>query len=145
MDGSDVSIIVSSLDRPISVIDDYDASRLYWADHGANRTQSSNLAGGDIRTVIQLLTSTKPEGLAQHGNKLYWGNYATKSLQSSTKTGENVRTLNSSVQPLTVATKNLSRARRNDCEGQACSGICVLTAKPFRCLPRPSKTAKNPN
>ena len=137
MDGSDVTVLVSGLQYAMGIVVDYDSSRLYWAGHTTSRIQSSNTAGGDVRTVVQLPASTGPWGLTLHGNKLYWGNELAKSLQSSSKTGENVRTLYTapnSIFHLTMTTRNLTRTRRNDCEGQACSGICVLTGMTFRCL-----------
>ena len=71
MDGSDVTVVVSDLQFPMGIAVDYDASLLYWTDYNANRIQSSNTAGGDIRGLVQLPASTGPWGLALHGNKLY--------------------------------------------------------------------------
>ena len=137
MDGSDSNVIVSGLQYPAGIAVDFDASRLYWANQVADRMESRNLAGGDIRTIVQLSASTEPWGLALHGSKLYWGNDVAKTLQSSSKSEENVRTLytsRNSLCHLTVVTGNVTRTRGNDCEGQACSSICVLAGMSFRCL-----------
>ena len=75
MDGSDATLVVSGLQLPKGIVIDYGSSRLFWVDELANKIQSSNLAGGDIRTVVQLSASANPQGIALYGNKLYCGNY----------------------------------------------------------------------
>ena len=54
MDGSNATLLVSGLSWPSGIVVDYDASRLFWAAHPTNSIQSTNLAGGDIRMVVQL-------------------------------------------------------------------------------------------
>ena len=137
MDGSNPMPLITGLLDPHGIVIDFSVSRLFWAEAGLNAIQSSNLAGGDIRKIVTLPASSGPVGLAIHGNKLYWGTHTSKLLQSSTKTGENIRTLYTSaslIEQVTLATKNLTRTRRNHCDGQSCLGVCVLTTTAHRCL-----------
>ena len=132
-----VQVVGGQLD-PKGIAVDHDVSRLFWAVNSLHRIQSSNLAGGDVRTIVQLPGKSWPWGVAIHGNKLYWGNFGPESLQSSTKTGENVRTIytgKSGPMHLTLTTTSLNRTRVNHCDEDSCSSLCVLTSTASRCLP----------
>ena len=138
MDGTNSVQVVGGLKGPKGIAVDHDLSRLFWADNSLHIIQSSNLAGGDLRTIVQLPDKSWPWGVAVHGNKLYWGNFGPESLSSSTKTGENVRTLytaKSGPMHLTLTTRSLNRTRMNECDENSCSSLCVLTSTASRCLP----------
>ena len=137
MDGSNVEDVVTGLSIPAGIAIDPVASRLFWVDYDMNKVQSSRLDGHDVHLVTQL--SSRPWGIAvDSSGRLFWGTYDSKLLQTSETTGINMRTLHTathSIQHLTMAGPGPVQTRQNHCEGQNCSGICVLTATSFRCLP----------
>ena len=56
-------------------------------------------------------------------------------VQSASKTGTKIETVYraaSSVNQLTSVTAILNISRQNDCDGQSCSKVCVLTPSSFR-------------
>ena len=138
MDGSNLVKIVKDLGAPAGIAVDLGALHLFWVDHNTNTVQSSYLNGTSVQLVAQLRYVDKPWGVAVDGDRLFWGNYASKSIQTSDRTGQDVRTLYNGthfIQHLTLGARNPAQTRQNHCEGQTCSGICVLTAKSFRCIP----------
>ena len=138
MDGGNLLEIVPGLNWPIGIAIDYDSRRLFWADFGTNKVQSSNFHGTDVRLVKQLKKGTNPSGIAIHKDRLFWGNHGSYTLQSSDKAGKHVRTLyngTKAVYHLTVRIQNPVQTRVNHCEGQDCSGgICVVNRNSYRCV-----------
>ena len=135
MDGTNLVEIVPHLGHPTGIAIDYDSSRLYWVDCSTNKVQSSNLEGTDVELVAQ--SEGCPWGIAVNSGSIFWGTYTSKSLQTSDKAGQDVRTLfdgTHGIQHLTVAAPSPVQTRKNHCEGQICSGICVLTADSFSCI-----------
>ena len=140
MDGTAPMEVITGLKTAAGVVVDSSSpqQRLFWVDHNATRIQSGKLDGTDIQTVAQLPPSSRPWGIAVRNDQLLWGNYGSKSIQVSSKSGENLRTLYSGtfkINHLALAMANPIQTRRNHCEGQSCSGICVLSTNYFRCLP----------
>ena len=140
MDGWDPSVIVTGLGVPYGIAIDFQSSRLYWADGGYNRVQSSNLEGTDIQTVITLPRDSVPFGIALHGGRIYCTNWITKRLQSFTTAGQDVRVLHedsNNLKHLAVISSrsDLPRNRTNHCANQQCPKLCVLTRTSFRCVP----------
>ena len=139
MDGSDMIRLIDCND-PLGIAIDPDTSRIFWTEQENSRILSSDMNGTDIRTVVTLPRGSSPYGIAIHKNELYWGNWNDRSLQRSSKSGGNVRTLfrgakTENIRHLCTTSRNFLTSRRNHCEGQNCSNICVLTATGFRCIP----------
>ena len=134
MDGANDAVIVrGSVCNGIAI--DYVTSRLYWGDVSRG-IKSSDAEGGDVRLMVPL--SKTPWGLTVSSRRIYWGYYSSgNSVQSSTKEGQDLKTIfngKEEIQHMTVVEGSLPVTRRNDCDGQVCSGICVLTPTSFRCL-----------
>ena len=138
LDGSNRTEIVEGLQSPGGIVIDHSSSMLFWTDHFANCIQSSDLDGGNIRTVATLQGRTTPWGIALYGDKLFWGNYHTMTLQSANKSGGSDQTVyrtDTNPTHLVLVTKAVPKiSRRNDCDGQSCGKICVLTPTSFRCV-----------
>ena len=75
MDGSNAVQLFYGLGEPIGIAIDFSISCLLWTELNTNAIRSSNLAGRDVRTVVQLPANSSPTGLAIHGNKLYFGTH----------------------------------------------------------------------
>ena len=140
MDGTNVVEIVTGLTYPGGILIDTLNSqrRLFWVDLGTNKVQSSKLDGTDTQTVVELTGDPQPWGLAANNDRLFWGNFNSSSFQTSDKYGQNVETLYygiHGINHLTAVTPNPVQTRLNHCEGQSCSGVCVLNTNSFRCLP----------
>ena len=136
MDGSGPAVLLSGLSNPHGITIDFDTSRLYWAEYGNQKIQSSDFQGKEMRTIATLADDV-PWGIAIMQDRVYWGTQGPQRLQSVTKAGEDMRTLYdgvSNVHQLVVATNNLPGNRTNHCEYYNCSRICVLTASYARCV-----------
>ena len=137
MDGSSPVTLVFASGDAYGIVIDFKASKLFWPDDDHHKIQSSNLAGGDRRTVIQLSTGM-PHGIAYVKDRIYWGEYGSKKLQSSITAGDDitiVHTDSGSIRHLTVVPDfSLPRNRTNHCARHSCEKVCVLTAASFRCL-----------
>ena len=136
MDGSRPSRIVTELGQPRGILIDFQVSRLYWADFGTNKIQSSNLDGRDMRVILHDWIS--PFGIAHIGDKIFWGTHLDKRLESMTRAGTDIRTQHTDAYPVrhltVVPDHQLPTNRTNDCSGRNCWGICVLTSHSYRCL-----------
>lgn len=87
MDGSDVRIFISGLVQYCGRQFDGGANRLYWADEGGKRIQSSNDQGSDVRTHVNTLE--RPFGMAFLNGWLYWGHY--NALHGGTQLGDDTK------------------------------------------------------
>ena len=141
MDGSNPTTIVPAVTtgraEADAILIDFNARRLYWTHWGHGLIQSSNLDGGDIVTIHE--RSQKPYGLALVGDRIYWGYWDTSTVleSSSLKPGSEIRvelTGKAVTRLFTVPLWNPPRNRTNNCEGIACSGVCVLTPTSYTCL-----------
>lgn len=138
MDGTNVQAIVTGLDIPAGIIFDYHSGRLYWADHGFRKLQSSNMDGGDRHDVFTTPEGHLPWGIALHRERLYWSYRHNHNVQSINLSGGVARTLfqgKSTIQHLTITASDYQRDRVNDCEGNNCTNVCVLSVTSFRCMP----------
>ena len=90
MDGFSPSKIVTGLKDPRGIVTDFKTSRLYWAERGTKRIQSSSLEGSNVRTILQNLAS--PIGIAVIGGNIFWGNSDDNTLQSSAGQGTKIHT-----------------------------------------------------
>ena len=146
MDGREVVQVLSGLDHPVGITIDVDDSRLLWSEYGAHKICFSALNGTEIHVLASRETDTHnggpavryPWGIALHNDYVYWGNFHDSTLQRCSKWGgSEVETLlrgQGHVQQLTTTKWNFPRTRPNDCEGQICSHICVLTRSSHRCV-----------
>ena len=138
MDGSSPLTLVSGAGNADGLTIDFASRRLYWAEFTGKKIQSSDMDGGDVRTVVQLPSTSGPVGIAVVNDRIYWGNAYDFKLQSSTKDGQDIQTLytdTSHVRLITVVPElDQSVQRMNDCEGRSCSKLCVLTPASYRCL-----------
>ena len=138
MDGSNrvPNFIQAKATRGIFI--DLEDSRLYWGSTTDKLIQSSNLAGGDIRTNVQLGTGSHPQGVVVMGDRIYWTDHYVGKLESSKKDGTDRRTLydgTDKIMHIVVAPTEPERGSRvNHCYQQCGSSICVLTATSFRCV-----------
>ena len=137
MDGSNPVTLVSASGDAYGIVIDFKASRLFWPDDDHHKIQSSDLTGGDRRTVVQLSTGM-PHGIAYVKDRIYWGEYGSKKLQSSITAGDDITTLHtdsSGIRHLTIVPDfSLPRNRTNHCARHNCEKVCVLTAASYRCL-----------
>ena len=139
MDGASPVTVIPGLNDVYGMIIDYESSRLYWADHGSMKIQSSNLQGGDISTEV-LLSANGPYGLGLLHDTIIWGNFHGRALQQRTiGAAANISTLYTGshfIRHLTIVPPPYNRPpnRKNDCAGQTCSKVCVLTASSFSCV-----------
>ena len=67
--------IVKGLESPGGIAIDHASSTLFWTDNFADRVQSSDLDGGNVRTIVTLQDGTGPWGIAVYGGKIFWGNH----------------------------------------------------------------------
>ena len=134
MDGSNLTTFVTGLSSPAGVVIDHTSQRLYWADWDAGVIQYSSLDDGEAVTVSQTLSA--PWGLALSDQRLYWSLKDEKQISSSAKVGGETCIMYTGSDPIThlVEDSMLPSNRANDCRGQTCDGLCVLTATSFTCL-----------
>ena len=139
MDGTDTNVIVNDLGKPGGIALDHDFNRLFWVEYETHKLRSSNINGGEVQEILQLSKDSGPWGITLTGGRIYWGNYSNKTLQSCTKSGQDAQILYEAphgINQLAFVNSGRDRInRKNDCEGQSCSNICVLNSKSFRCLP----------
>ena len=152
MDGSNCRTIIEMAAGFIPHIAiDHSQFRLFRTNSFSRTIKSSNLEGGDEKTVVQLpLSVYYPSGFTFLNDRMYWaenGPMAVKfpgpvrsSLRSSNEVGPDICTLsndeNNTIADLTfVGPSSPSMTRVNHCEKQDCStNICVLTPTSFRCV-----------
>ena len=136
MDGTHGIEIVRGLNLPRGIAIDYSSSRLIWADQNTYKVQSSNLDGSNLQTVETFSTDMPPYGVTLTHENIYVGeleslqviskyNYSTTAFWSTYRRRKHLAS---------TSVANLPRTRRNDCEGQICSGVCVLTQTSYRCF-----------
>ena len=118
---------------------DLEGSRLYVTSAGDKQIKSSNLDGGDIRTIVQLGRNSHPQGVAIMGGRIYWTDHFVGKLESSDMSGADRRTLYDGADKImhlvATPTANPRENRTNDCDQQCSSSvICVLNANSFTCL-----------
>ena len=130
--------IVSGLSSPAGIAVDYNSRKLFWADYGTYKIQSSDLDGRNVQTVARV---SKPYGIAVYETRLYFGTFSSPSvLKSCDLTGRNMKMFYRNpkkMRHITVATSHSPPATRtNHCGGWTCpeKGMCVLTEHSFRCL-----------
>ena len=138
MDGSNpTTLVTTGLLWPFGITIDFKTSKLFWADNDASKIESSDLKGGDRRTVANL-SGAGPLGIAYGNGRIYWGEDSTKKLQSSAIDGSDVTTLHTDTRAVwgvtLVADLNLPQNRTNHCASHGCAKVCVLTPTSSRCL-----------
>ena len=128
--------MISGLHSPIGIAIDYSTSRLYCTDHGAQKIQSSGLDGHDVVTVA--VVASKPFGITVDEKQLYWSLPLADlaRVESMAVAGESVSIAynGTAVGHLTSTDWIVAKNRTNPCDGQTCSGLCVLTPLASRCL-----------
>ena len=139
MDGTDKVPNFIQVNATRGLFIDLEDSRLYWSSTTDKLIQSSDLAGGDIRTIVHLGPTSHPQGIAVMGDRIYWTDHYVGKLESSYINGTDVRTLYDGadkIMHLVVAPiESRYGNRTNDCEQRCYSSIiCVLNANSFRCL-----------
>ena len=126
------------LNYPYGVTIDFASQRLYWAEYGSHKIQSSDLDGRNVQLVVQLPNLSYPWGIAAVNDRIYWGNGGDYKLQSATKDGQDVQTLYTEADGIrqieVVPVLNQSKNRKNDCAGRNCTTIYVLAQTSYRCL-----------
>ena len=140
LDGSNATLIITGVINVRSIVVDNDDGRIYWTSNTRNVIESSDLEGGDMRTLVEFLGSPAPAGLVMHRNLLYIGHWVARSIQSVDKyTGGNLTTICSlSGQTREIAIidtgANQYASDDNPCEGSGCSYLCVTARDSYRCL-----------
>ena len=143
LDGNNPVTLVTGLRSAWGIAIDFLSQRLYWADNyyfGANKIQSSDLQGLDVRTVFQVSDGKEPHpyGVAVVGNRIYWSIVHSGRLQSGNKSGGQIITHYNSTISLwnlaVVPSIDMPRNHINHCAGHNCQKVCVLTATSSRCL-----------
>ena len=128
IDGSNAKQIIVGLINPHSIVVDSETERIYWSGEYTNVIETSDLEGGDRRTLVGFSGDPRPIALAIHRNFLCIGNWLANSVQSVDKyTGENLTTLystnnNGHVRQLAVIDSNTNHyvSGDNPCEGNGC-------------------------
>ena len=137
MDGSDTSVFLTNVPRPIGLKIDFQSSRLWWT-RDLTYIESSTLEGTDIKKYATLLRSSMPSQVDFFRGRAYWVLHAGRSLQSSPVSGGSIQTLHNDAGLLqnlvAVPREHLPRNRTNDCENRKCSNVCVLTPDAFSCV-----------
>ena len=139
MDGSNASAIVTGQKYPSGITIDFQNSRLYWACHGDDKIQSSNMQGADFKTVVKLHRGADPRGIGLLAGRIYWTGTNKRTLESSTMTGQDFQILHNGTAYFShlavVPRLDLpSRTRLNHCENQCGDKVCVLKTTSFKCL-----------
>ena len=139
MDGYSPGVLVTGLTHPLGLTIDFASRRLYWIEDTIHKMQSSNLSGRDIQPVVQLPDGSYPWGIAVLNGRIYWGNRGNYKVESATTDGQDLQTLYTEaneIHHLTIvpALDPPTSHRKNDCAGQNCSTICVLTPTSYPCL-----------
>ena len=138
MDGWISSTIATGLDLPVGLTIDFVSRRLYWAEWGSNKIRASDFDGLSIRTAVELPSDSQPHGITLLNDRIYWRNFENDKLQSSARDGRDIQTLHTDTSDIRhivlVPAWNQPTNRKNHCEGQKCSKLCVLTPTSYRCL-----------
>lgn len=139
MDGSNpVQILATGSGDARGITTDFRTSKLFWANDGTNRVESSDLEGGYQRTVINANAGSGPYAIAATNDRIYWGECSSKKLKSSTTAGDDVITLHagtSCIDALAIVPDlSLPQNRTNHCARNSCSKVCVLTTTSYRCM-----------
>ena len=136
MDGSNHTTIVAGWGIAVGITIDTHSSKLYWANYADDEIQSCGLDGSGIETVAKL--SSAPLGMAMVDQRLYWGLHNEKRVESRATTGGNISSFYcdgaGKILQLTSADWSLQVNQTNQCEGQTCVGVCVLSRTNFRCM-----------
>ena len=122
--GSDPVTLVSGLEAPYGVAIDFLARRIYWVDGGTDRIESCDTEGQDVRTIIQLPSSSKPRGIVLLHGTIYWGSEGIQALQSSSKNGSFIQNLyrGDYIQMMTIVPPpDRPTNRTNHCNGRRCA------------------------
>jgi len=90
MDGSN-RVLLISVDSPRGIVIDFEGSRLYMTSTGEKQIRSSSLAGGDIRTIVQLGPASHSQVIAVMGERIYWTDHFAGKLESCKKYGTDVQ------------------------------------------------------
>ena len=136
MDGSSPTLVLGiGYVEGISI--DYEQSRIYWAaSYTSSTIESSDLDGNGRQTFIT--TSPDIYKLRIFGSEIYWLQSGIGIRSASKFDGSNERTIASgsiNTAFLTVLSSDVQPSTRvNNCAGDPCSHICVLTATNYRCL-----------
>ena len=138
MDGANPTTIVDTgLSRAWGITIDFQTSKLFWADCWSNRIESSNLQGGNLRTVVSRSIDCTT-GISIAKGRIFWSEGNSGNLKSSTITGDNVFTIfneTKGVHALSlVPDPNRPQSRANHCASHNCAKVCVLTSNSYRCL-----------
>lgn len=138
-DGSHPVQLIDAQNSPRGIVIDFDEWRLYWTCQGDHLIRSSNMDGGELRT-IRLSQTSAPQGIAVWGDRIYWTDHLAFNVESMGKNGEGNRTLNTGLYHLfhlaVLPTRSPPNSRANNCASVSCpGGVCVLTDLSSRCLP----------
>ena len=134
LDGSNpVTIISGEAGDYWDIATDFNSSTLFWTARSAHTIESSDLNGGNRRTIVRLPANSYPRGIALANDRIYWAHSGDeKKLQSGTIHGNDVITLltdTKTIHALTlVPDLSLPQDRTNHCARNSCLKVCVLTA-----------------
>ena len=123
MDGTNAIPLTSWLSAPKGIVVDHKLSRIFWADFGADKIQSSGLDGGEVTTLAQ---AEDPWGVAVDDDRLYFSTWSWPSgLESCDKAGNDVRMHHTENNPLNqinqlalIDSRLPNTTRSNDCADQ---------------------------
>ena len=135
MDGSLPEKLID-IENPEGLAIDLESSRLYWIDQEWKSIRTSDRYGSDQRTVFFFEQGETPSELAVYGGRVYY--FLVKEshsyVYSVPTTGEGEPLLhyyNNTPEffpDIAVSAKqNQPKTRNNDCAGDPCSHVCVLT------------------
>lgn len=86
MDGTNRKLLIGvGLKRPTGLAIDFRVRRLYWADEGTGKIESTLLDGSNRRTDFSISKKSRAEkrapfGLAFNNGRLYWADVLTQSI-----------------------------------------------------------------
>ena len=92
LDGTNVEIIISSLNFPDGIALDLQARKMYWTDFGSDKIQRANLDGTNVEDLVNGISSY---GIALdlQARKMYWTNAPRDKIQRANLDGTYIQDL----------------------------------------------------
>jgi len=91
-DGTEVEDAITGLSEPEEVAVNFEAGKIYWADHGTSKIQRANLDGSSVEDIVTGVESWSIAIDADAG-KIYWTEYSEDKVQRANLDGSGVELL----------------------------------------------------
>ena len=79
LDGSNVEIVVTEIDKPADIALDIAGGKIYWTDYVVDVVRRANLDGSNVETLYVVGANLNPDGIVLDlsDGKVYWGQAVT--------------------------------------------------------------------